>query len=322
MQDQRKDERIEKHPLGDRKETDVQVLKLPLNLPGGPSRAIGVKGFYWDVGRGVQEKLAEIRRRKEELCLPWRVLEEIKQPVYMKDDQLRFIYANKACIDDLAATIKELASADVKSVHSVLSLDDLIGRKARDLFPEQIAAKEFEIDDGLVVTGQEPKRRADSAKRGSTMAGDMDWFEKRQLHRDKWVRIVRTQIRFPNSRFGMLGMFWFESDVHSVNMRIDWRPATPRLYIRNESLAVDRSEPWFLFDILLQNLGRYVPYAVIAKSGLIIDEAKIDERKGREALHQVKKRLKERLSEIQPKLGISFKITPRSHAYKMTLEEN
>jgi len=299
------DQRIESHPSA-KGEILVQVVKLPLRHPDDPSTVVGIQGFYWYVtGKGASGRQKEIQKSLNELLRPREVLNENPLPVFMKDASLRFTYANQAYLDDLKSIHRKM-KRDVKSLY------DIIGWTDKDLFHED-DAKQYENDDLLIIRGKRPEIR------------------KPEEHGGRLVKVIKKPIVRKDSAddepkiVGLQGIFWYQPGSHRA--RIDWRTEPPRLYVhdgkKEHCCEIARQKPWYLFDILLHDLGSLVTYDEIVKRGLVIDKANTRDERQTLMAHKYQllhTHLPDALLKLQVDVNFVIEVE-ESVGYCMTLED-
>jgi hypothetical protein len=183
IQNAREDERIEEHVSSRHPgKTNVQVIKLPYYSRKEPGRIVGVQGFYWEVAeKNIREVQATILQKLEQIYRPFDMLNTIPVPVLRKDVQLRFIYGNKAYIEDLSKISTTL--------FRVTSLHDIIGKTDQQVFPKPIATK-YEADDFEIITGRKPRIR------------------KIEKHGDGYVEVVKSPVNDGHEVVGVQAIFW------------------------------------------------------------------------------------------------------------------
>ena len=124
--------KVEKETLPDGRICWALTTKVPLMDPSG--RVIGTMGMSRDITRikRIEDELAAERNMLRS------VIENIPDPIFVKDSQGRYLLDNKAHCRSLGKS----------------GSDEVIGRTSFDFFPHEKAAAFKEDDDRVIATGQ------------------------------------------------------------------------------------------------------------------------------------------------------------------------
>lgn len=298
------DQRIERHPSvsASNAVTTVQTLKLPVYDPEDPEVVIGVQGFYWDVsGAEVRGRHGEIRRRLENLYQPLDILNTIPVPVYMKDFDLKFVYANAAYLADL----KKVQERDLDQDHEnkdlikrIRNLHDIIGFTDKQLFREQLAAK-YESDDERVRKGETVDLEEEHGGR---------------------VKVIKVPVKRGESIIGVQGIFWYvtEEEDFSNEIWIDWNSKPPFLHVLDGGIEIKNSNEWKLFECFLPTPERDLPYQSFVDAGIL---KRVTTREDRKPLYTLVSKLNKQLDVRSIPLNIKVVNIPQQKAYKLQVSE-
>ncbi len=162
---------VEEHqdPGGDK--MFVQVMKTPLHDAGG--EIIGVQGIFWDI---TKERQMEENLRSSE-TLYHSLVETLPQKIFRKDLESRFTFANQNFCQSIGC-----------------KLEDLIGKTDFDFFPQDMAEKFRQDDQGVMTDG----RALETVEEFRLASGETIF-----------IKTVKTPLRGPYGQIiGLQGIFW------------------------------------------------------------------------------------------------------------------